>query len=115
MGEKPTGAIRKKRDQKKQRKDPYSWDNALKELETTSESDKGNVIEKKYRDLHDAYFLLLEQLKACQNEYNNLDNEKNHLSRELTKAEISRVRLEELARGLQKQNKEIKVRYNISI
>lgn len=107
--QKPSGAIKKKRDHKKNRKDNFSWENVMKELEQVTEDEKWNILESKYKELHENFLTSYESLQVCQKQKTDLDSEKSQLNRELAKVVLSKTKMESLARELQKQNKEIKV------
>lgn len=106
---KSTGAIKKKRDHKKQRRDSNCWENLIKSLEGLNEEDKQKAIEKKYRDLHANLMENQDTLKEYQRLIVNLEAEKNQLNREVAKTILGKTKFEAVARELQKQNKEIKV------
>lgn len=106
---KATGAIKKKRDHKKSKKDSTSWENVTKEIEELDESEKWVAMESKYRELHENYMSTFETLSVFQKKYNDLELEKNHLSRDMTKVIMNKTQMESVARELQKQNKELKV------
>lgn len=107
---KPTGAIKKKRDHKKQKRDSTSWENVMKEIDELSDDKKWGVMESKYRELHENHLSTYESLMTCQKRYCDLELEKNQLSRDMTKVIMNKTQMESVARELQKQNKEIKAR-----
>lgn len=107
---KPTGAIKKKRDHKKQKRDSTSWENVMKEMEELSEDKNWSFMESKYRELHENYLSTYESLLLSQKRYNDLELEKNQFSRDMTKVIMNKTQMESVARELQKQNKEIKAR-----
>lgn len=107
---KSTGAIKKKRDQKKSRKDSISWENVKKDIEQANDEEKWSIMENKYRELYESFMTNTEKLQGLQKVNLDLETEKGQLNRDLTKAVLGKTKMESLARELQKQNKEIKVR-----
>lgn len=106
---KATGAIKKKKNLKKHKKDLYSWENVIKDIDNSdSPAIKLQQIENKYKDLHEQYMNINELYKNMQRDHMTLEMEKCNLTSELTRIELSKSRIENLARELQKQNKEIK-------
>lgn len=108
-----TGAIRKRRDIKKQKKDNNSWENVVKELTEVDEAEKWKFVESKYKEIHEDLLRVSDILKTHQKQNTDLELERNNLSKELTRIMMAKSKMETLARELQKRNKEMKV--NISI
>ncbi|CAG9855034.1 unnamed protein product [Phyllotreta striolata] len=103
-----TGAIKKKREEKRSKRDQRSWDNLIKSLSNLPDSEKFDIIKEKYSDLYNEYRTTVTSLKTCEKTIKNIQREKEHIQAELSKNILSRCKLENLARELQKQNKEIK-------
>lgn len=104
-----TGAIKKKREEKRSKRDQRSWDNLIKSLGNLPESEKLDIIKEKYSDLYNEYRTTATSLKSNEKTLKNLQREKEHVQAELAKNILSRSKLENLARELQRQNREIKV------
>ncbi|CAH1153501.1 unnamed protein product [Phaedon cochleariae] len=103
-----TGAIKKKKDEKRIKRDQRSWDNLVKNIGSLSYSEKFDYIKEKYTELYLEFRSTVSTLKATEKQMITLQREKDHVKAELAKNILSRSKMESLARELQKQNKEIK-------
>lgn len=98
-----------KRRMKAELKDKRTYANVMKGIgESWDVQDKFNYLSEKYKLLYDEVRNLEANLDSTNTQMAKEQQEKQHLTTELGKADLLRTRLENISRALQAQNKELK-------
>ncbi|XP_057658648.1 alpha-taxilin isoform X1 [Diorhabda carinulata] len=103
-----TGAIKKKKDDTIPRRSQKCWDKLLKSVSSLSEIEKLEVIKEKYMDLYYGHKEVMMVNRNLEKELKAIQKEKEQIQADLIKNILSKSKLENLARELQKLNKDIK-------
>ncbi|XP_050519311.1 alpha-taxilin-like isoform X2 [Diabrotica virgifera virgifera] len=103
-----TGAIKKRRDEKRKSRDQRSWDNMLESITNLPITERIYFIKEKYIELYNDYKAASSTLKTSEKQLKCIKREKEHVEADLAKNILTRSKLENLARELQKQNRDIK-------